>query len=379
MSCGCILRKRILKKNIKLDKRDVYLDYNATTKPSIDVLLAVDKINRNYWGNPSAQNSRGVNLYNIIKTETSKIKKQLGLVDFDFFYDVSSSSVVQNIKKKLLNKEILTSQIEHKSLLNLSNKVLGVDKMGYINLDDLSQKNTKKTILIYSPVNHETGNIQPYIQIYNKAKELGISVIFDAVQTISRIHINKWLNYCDGFYYSGHKIYGVQGAAALAIKKGIIDFNIQDSPLPFSLYQGTMNSCAVIGLLKATDLLYRKFNKSFQEISILHREALDILGNIRLPIHFESNRGSVPGIINLSIPEIDKIEDLLFFLNNDGIQISRLSACSGDIGKESYVLKAMDRDYKRATTSLRISFGSGSKRDDFFRLTASINKFISSI
>ncbi|MGL1894661.1 MAG: aminotransferase class V-fold PLP-dependent enzyme [Spirochaetaceae bacterium] len=382
MSCGCNLRKRITKNRILLDKRDVYLDYNATTKPCSEVLAKVDQFNRNFWGNPSAQNSRGVNLFNLLEKEIISTKKVLGCDNFNIYFDCSSSSLIKRIEDILRNREIISTTIEHKSLLESSKVKIGVDDSGQIDLKSLGQllKYKKNNpVLIYSPVNHETGIIQPFIKVYELANKYKVKVIFDAVQTISRINFKSWLPYCDGFYYSGHKIYGLQGAAALLLKDDNIDFKLEDTPLPFSLFTGTFNTPSVIALLEATNLLINDFNNGINELKILHTEALFIISKLEYQYYIESSEYGVPGIINISFPELEKIEDLLFHLNKENIQLSRLSACTGDINRESYVLEEMGRDIKRCKTSLRISFGKYSKRDDFFKLTSSIKKFLASI
>lgn len=379
MACGCNLRKRINREHIKTNKRDVYLDYNATTKPDVKVLAEIDRVNRLYWGNPSAQNSRGVELYNLIKSNLHQCKKILDIENYNSYFDTSSTSIIAKISNLQSFDNIISTTIEHPSLLKNANKTIRVNKHGIIDLEEL--KNTLKSsnsIIIYSPVNHETGNIQPLKDIYLIAKDSKTPIIFDAVQTISRLELNTWLPYCDGFYYSGHKIHSVQGAAVLFIKKDIIDFNLNEASLPFSLYNGTINSSGVIGLLNATILLQSNFNEYITNLRILHSEALTILQKIK-QIQIESEPNSAPGIINVTLSEIENIEEVLLFLNREGIQTGRLSACSGDINSESNVLKMMGRDKIKSKSSLRLSFGKDSKRDDFFRVSSSIKKYYNGI
>jgi len=376
MSCSCNLRKRITENKIDIDKRDVYLDYNATTKPDIKVLAEVDKLNRNSWGNPSAQNSRGVHLYNILLEKINKCKNHLSAKSYYVYFDTSSTSIIKKIYKSKKDRSIYTSNIEHKSLLENSDNVLPVDINGRIDLEYLTNNQhvaPECSILIFSPVNHETGNIQPYKEIYKICKSKKIDVIFDAVQTVSRIKLEQWRPYCDGFYYSGHKIHGLQGAAVLFIDNNIDLFDTENSPLPFSIYSGTFNTCSVIALLESTEILF-KYPENLRDLQTLHKEAINIIMNIK-DVNIESSINGAPGIINISLPPNKSIENLLLFLNKNGIQLSRFSACTDDINGESYVLKNMGRDINRCKSSLRLSFGKYSKRDDFFRVTSSINKY----
>lgn len=381
MSCGCNLRKRIIKNKIGIDNnRDVYLDYNSTTKPDFEVIAKVDKINRNLWGNPASQNSRGTILYKEIENTLTEFMKKINCTNLSPYFDTSSSSIINTINNNY-NGDIITSKIEHTSLLSNSSIKIKVDNNGTLIITELEKAlndKRKNALLIYSPVNHETGSIQPYKDIYNVAKKYNIPVILDAVQLITKIHINKWLKYCDGFYFSAHKIYGLQGSALLMIKNGIIDFKTDHSTLPFSIYEGTFNTPASLGLIYAAEKLINNFNNSYKELSTLHTEAIKILSKLGDHIRFESPENSAPGVINISCPNIHDIENLLLELSSHGIQVSRLSACSGDIKEDSYVLKEMGRDKSSYQKSLRISFGLGSKRDDFFRLSSILKGIISS-
>lgn len=376
MGCDCNLRKQINRAKIELDKRDIYLDYNSTTKPDIKVLAEVEKFNRLYWGNPSAQNSRGVKLFNLITTEFIECLTILNSTERCYYFSQSSSSIINDIKD-YWQGEILTSSIEHKSLLSCGDIHISVDNNGIINADELKKSilNSTNPILIYSPVNHETGNIQPIKEIYNLCRENNVPIILDVVQTISRLHSEEWSHYCNGFYYSGHKIYALPGAATLIIDKDLINFKTDENPLHFSLYNGTFNTPAVHALTKGTLLLLNNFDSYHKELTVLDRDAQFILNKI-VDYKVESSEQRAPGIINLSLNINGNIEDLLMHLNQQNIQIGRISACSGNINEPSYVLKEMGRDSHRASHSLRISFGKGSKRDDFYKLVSSINNFL---
>lgn len=383
MSCGCNLRKRIIKEKLTVDKRDIYLDYNATTKPDIAVLAEIDKINRIFWGNPSAQNSRGVNLFNHILSKIDLCKEILNIEDYETWFDTSSSSIIEKIYRSNSYNDIITSTIEHPSLINNSKTQIDVDNNGRIKTELLKKKMANQSIktkhlLVYSPINHETGNIQPFKDIYNIAKQNNVPVIFDAVQTIARLDPANWIPYCDGFYFSGHKIHGIQGGAVLFAKQNIFDFKLHNSPLPFSLYTGTLNTPGVIGVLEATIKLQHNFNNYIAELKVLHKEAINILNKID-NITIESSENGALGIINITLSSIEKIEDLLLFLNREGIHTGRLSACSGDINSPSTVLKMMGRDETTSKSSIRLSFGKDSKRDDFFRVSSSIRKYYNKV
>lgn len=373
MACKCNLRKKLINKDIKLGTDDIYLDYCSTTKPDINILAKIEKINRLFWGNPSSQNSRGVYLFKKIEKYSNKLLQLLETKDYNIYFDSSSSSIIKQIYDNT-KKQIVTSNIEHSSLLNNSHLQLPTNYNGEIDLNKIKEVITNNSIFIYSPVNHETGYIQNCKTIYETCKKLGATVILDCVQTISRLKASKWLKYCDGFYFSGHKIHSIPGAATIIVNNTVKLFK-ENETLPFSIYQGTINTPGIIGLLMAGINLINNFENEISYIKNLHNDALNIFNNINTEV-INNSIHSAPGIINISLPNIDKIEDLLLHLNINRIYISRFSACTGDINIPSKILLNTKKDEKTSQKSLRISFGKHSKRNDFFKLVNSINEFI---
>lgn len=409
MACNCGYRKRIRDAKISFDpKRSVYLDYNATTPVDPAVLGEFDKVCRRLWGNPSSLHSAGIEIEENLERYTKTILNYLGLDSGRLYFCGSGTEAIHagisgiaRIFSDRNSRHIISKNTEHSAVkkplrmlrilsaggqLPAGNPVsiLSVDSNGRLNPGRFEDrcKRTGPSLLVYSPVNHETGALQPVKELFTAAEQHGCLVFLDAVQACPRLAPEEWAPYCHGFAVSGHKIYAPKGTAALYIKK-----EIKLTPFRFGgsqqsgIFPGTENTPGIAALSRAFELLSADFAGEQARLRQLTKEGLDILRSAGIEFIVESsgwNAGGsrsadqadtgVPGVLCLSFPWIGNMEEAMFELDRRQICVSRFSACTSRIAGPSPVLLAMGRPKRRCETSLRISIGRFSKRDDFFRL-----------
>src|ERR687888_15892 len=110
---------------------------------------------------------------------------------------------------------------EHKAILDACKHLekdgfrvtfLPVDNKGLVNLDDVRNAITDKTILIsIMTANNEVGVIQDIKEIGKIARERGILFHTDAVQAVGKIPFNVNQMSVDIASISAHKFYGPKG------------------------------------------------------------------------------------------------------------------------------------------------------------------------
>ncbi len=377
------------------------MDYNATTPVDPEVLGEFDKICRRLWGNPSSLHSGGIVISKAVEAYTRTILDYFHLETGRFYFCSSGSEAIHagitglsRVLSKHHYRHIITTEIEHGAVgkpcrifgafpaLNKLHgskpvSVLPVDENGIVDLEKLrgTLVSCGPALLVYSPVNHETGGIQPVKTIYSFAKQYDCLVFLDAVQACARLTPAEWVEYCDAFAISGHKIYAPKGIAGLYIKEGISlkPFRFGGSQQD-GIFPGTENTPGIAAFAKALTLLSMKFNDEQQFLESLCREGLEILNRAGIDFTIESPENRVPGVLCLSFPRITDMEEAMFHIDQQHICVSRFSACTSRIIGPSPVLLAMGRPRKNCKTSIRLSLGRYSKRDDFFKLAKALEQ-----
>ena len=146
---------------------------------------------------------------------------------------------------KASGKHIITSQIEHKAILNTLKKLenegfrvtyIKPDKYGTINPDDVENAICPDTILIsIMTANNEIGTIQDVKKISRIALKHNVAFHTDSVQAYGHIPIDVRDCNITMLSVSGHKLHGPKGVGFLYIKnKTNITFNIKGETDNFS-------------------------------------------------------------------------------------------------------------------------------------------------
>ena len=198
---------------------------------------------------------------------------------------------------------------------------LNVDKEGLINLEELKEAITDKTILISVMfANNEIGTIEPIEQIGKIAKEHNILFHTDSVQAIGNVKIDVNKMNIDMLSMSAHKFYGPKGIGVLYIREGIKCNKLQDGGhQERELRAGTENVAGIVGLGKAIEIAYKNFDEYNSKLTNLRNY---YISEINEKIPNTKLNGSIkyrlPGNANISFKGVDG-ESLLLNLDMEGI------------------------------------------------------------
>lgn len=382
MLCRCKYLKRLNdKKNAGTPTKLVYLDNCATTPVDPHVIGAMEAACRKTWGNPSSIHLAGLEAARLLDDCRIKTGSFLGCPP-EKVYFCSGATEALFTAVKGFNPEkfhFITTVTEHSALtsplLHLKRKghkvdFLKVNSAGQIDINELEKSvKNKAAVFFYSPINHETGSIQPIREIYQLKKNYDLTIVMDAAQAVTRLPIKSWQPYYDIIALGAHKFYAPKGTGILAMKNKAVKLNRfkHERKQEGGFFPGTQNMPGIAACAEAITLLS---DDEISRLKVLHNEGLKILQNEVPGIVVNTPSGSQTGILNISLMEknVDLMEELIMAMAEEQICVSRFSACNGKIKIPSRILTEMGFSYERAMTSLRISCGRFSNRDDFFRL-----------
>ncbi|AVK50159.1 MULTISPECIES: cysteine desulfurase NifS [Clostridium] len=361
--------------------KNVYMDYSATTYVKPEVLEEMLPYFTEKFGNPSSFYGISRETKRAIDKAREQIAEALNCLPDEVYFTGGGSEAdnwaIKGIASAHKNKgnHIITTKIEHHAVLHTCEYLekngfdvtyLDVDEEGFINLDDLRNAITDKTILVSIMfANNEIGTIQPIKEIGEICREKKVFFHTDAVQAVGNVPVDVKEMNIDMLSLAGHKIYGPKGIGVLYIKKGIkIDNLIHGGAQEKNRRAGTENIASIVGLGKALELATNNLEEHMKRLTAL-REKL-IAGLLEVPYtKLNGPRGDkrLPGNVNVCFRFIEG-ESILLSLDFKGVCASSGSACTSGSLDPSHVLLAIGLPHEIAHGSLRLSMGEGSTEED---------------
>ena len=127
---------------------------------------------------------------------------------------------------------------------------------------------------------------------------------------------------------------------------------------------GTENIIGIVGLTKAMEVAYRDLEAHRDHIQSLKAYMIKRLEEIIPEITFngDAKGDSLYTVLNVSFPNSDMDEMLLYNFDIEGIAVSGGSACSSGSNVDSHVLKNIGSDMTKP--SLRFSFSKYNTKEE---------------
>lgn len=351
---------------------NVYFDNSATTKPYDEVIEAVSKGMKEYFGNPSSLHKIGMNCEKRLNEAREYFASTIKCNKEEIYFTSGGSEGNNLILKGLLKPghHFITTAFEHHSIISTCKQLeekgvkvtyLDVDSEGRISLEDLEEAITKDTVLVsIMQVNNEIGVIQDIEAIGKLIKERSSRAKFhvDAVQGYGKLSIDVNKSNVDFLTVASHKIHGPKGVGFIYIKKGIIlNSLISGGSQEKGIRAGTENLPGIIGFEKAAQMTFEEMESRYDKVLELKKYFVERLNEIKdIRVNGEID-GFSPYILNVSFLGV-RAEVLLHLLEEQNIYVATGSACTSksSAAHGSYVIKSLGLSNKEVESAIRFSF-----------------------
>jgi cysteine desulfurase len=282
-------------------------------------------------------------------------------------------------------KHIITTKIEHPAVQNsckflekegFSVTYLGVDKEGFVSIDELKKAIRKDTILVTMiHGNNEIGTVQDIEAIGKVCKEKGVIFHIDAVQSFAKVPVDVKRQPVDLISMSAHKIHGPKGIGALYIRKGTNLVQISHGGgHEFKLRAGTENVPGAVGFAKAVRLMSES---DVDKVAKLRDRFIAGVEREIAEVKLNGPRGErrLCNNVNISFANVEG-EALGAYLDADGICTSTGSACASHSLEPSHVLLAIGVPKEIANGTLRMTLSRFTTEQEIDYTISALKKYV---
>jgi len=352
-----------------------YLDNAATTPLDPEVFEAMKPFLMEDFGNPSSIHAHGRKVRAAIESSRKKIAELLNCTPGEIIFtsggtEADNTLIISGIQTYDL-KHAISSPIEHHAVthtlevMKSEGKIklhhVRLDERGHVDLTHLEEllHQYPKALISLMHANNEIGNLLDIKRVGELAKEHKAFFHSDTVQTMGHYpHNLKELHIC-GLTAGAHKFHGPKGAGFMYIQKDhkIAQF-IHGGAQERNMRGGTENVYGIIGTAKALEIAYSHMADHERQIRGLKARMIEKLKENIPGVSFhgdsENLDRSLYTVLNVSLPESEENDMLLFNLDIQGISASGGSACSSGAQTGSHVLGALYPQSRRG--AVRFSF-----------------------
>ncbi len=368
----------------------LYLDTAASYPLLPEVKTALNQAFDECFANPSSNHSLGVNADKSIQKIREQLADEIGALPSEIIF-TSGATESNNIALKSIvlgdvqfkdKKHIITSEIEHKCILNICSYLdsigyevtyLKPDENGVISSEAVKNCITEGTALVsIMHVNNELGTINPIDEIGEVCFENGVLFHSDAAQSFGKLKIDVDDMNIDLLSISAHKIAGPKGIGAIYIRdqrQKNLQPVIHGAGQEEGLRGGTVAAPLILGFGSAITHFPQKY-KSFAKCGIKTHLIKELEAR---NVPFIVNGGqALESCISITLPKVN-VSDLLQGYR-EGICLSQGSACSSKEIKASHVLTSIGLSREMADQTFRISFPLDISLDDVRSIASMIDK-----
>ena len=360
----------------------VYFDNAATTPLDPEVLKTIYAVMERNYGNPSSIHGHGRESRALIEKARKTVAGLMHTSPAEIFF-TSGGTEADNmaIRCGIIDHGIqhaITSRLEHHAVIHTLEAMekAGLIKLSFVNtdskgnidylqLEELLQTNVRSFVSLMH-ANNEIGTITDIARVGDLCEQYGAIFHCDTVQTMGHYPHDLSKLKIHFMVCAAHKLHGPKGVGFLHVNHKIkIKPMIYGGSQERNMRGGTENLYGIAGLAKALDIAYTEMAQHQEHIQGLKTYMIEQLMEKVPGISFNGEIDpdkSLYTVLNVSFPEMDMADMLLFNLDISGISASGGSACSSGTDIGSHVLTAIGANPSRP--AVRFSFSKYNTRSE---------------
>ena len=365
-------------------RREVYLDYSASTPVDPRVLDVMMPYFSEIYGNSTSSHRQGRRGENAIEDARARLARILNCQPSEVVF-TSCGSESDNLairgavwlaRQRGKPTRLITSPVEHSAVINtvsqlgelmdIETAIVPVDKYGLVDSDAFAnacQGGAALASIIYA--NNEVGSINDLGELAAIARDYDVLFHTDAVQAGGQLTLDVKQLGVDMLSLSAHKFYGPKGVGVLYLKDGIeLPSVLTGGGHEGGRRAGTHNTAFIVGMVEALELAYAETDERLIHFHTMRHQLIDGIlsrvSGVELSGHPEQR---LPSHASFVLPGIDA-NALLMHLDLNGIAASSGSACKTGSPEPSDVLLALGYSPDEAKCGLRLSVGTRTSEAD---------------
>lgn len=377
----------------------IYLDNNATTRPSPGACAAAEQALRELWHNPSSVHRPGLAARRALELARASVAR---LIDARPREIVLTSGGTESIelairgvlaaRADLTRPSVVTTAVEHAAVRDLIELLSpGVEARfaplragGVVDAATLAGLIDETTALVSIQwANNETGAIQPVAEIGAICRERGVLFHADATQWVGKMptrvgtgaarpgdpaHDDAAGAAVDLLSFSAHKMHGPKGAGALFVRRGTRLACVRPGSQELGRRGGTENVPGLLGMGAACEEARAFLSDPAERERLaglrdqLERRILAACPDAR--VNAPPDLGArLWNTTSIGFPGLEA-EALLLMISERGVCASAGAACSSGSLEPSPVLLAMGIEPRYAHGSIRLSLSRHSTEEE---------------
>ena len=362
--------------------RRIYMDFSAGNPVDPRVTDEMLPYLTSNYGNPSSIHTLGQEAKQTLEKSRETVAKLINAEKSEAIVFTSGATESNNLairgtagRNKNLGNKILTSSVEHMSVVNPCKLMirngfqvvfLPVDKFGVVDLEKLEAEMDDQTTLVSIVyANPEIGTIEPIKEISKIVHAKKAFLHIDATAAAGQVTIDVQNENIDLLTISSNDMYGPKGVGALYIKPGTtIEPTNQGGGQERGLRSGTENIPGIVGFAKAAEIAKNEMANESQRLILLRNKLIE--GLIEpIPNSYLNGHPTqrLPNNVSVRYSFIEG-ESILLSLDIMGVFASSGSACAAKTLQPSHVLLALGLAPEEAHGSLMLTLGRENTQED---------------